>query len=141
LDIKARPTITRVEIVGFVMPMTALAWLIGTMMMAQNHGLARGATIAALGVLGGLIVWLIHCSISRRSNGLAGCYILTLAPCMNQQVTASLQVALKLQASVIVALALLVVLLDLLTRKPHESVGHPTDSRLWDSEVDPPSAR
>ncbi len=138
LDAKARPNSTQAEIVCFAIPMTASTWVIGTVMMAQIQGLTRAAIIAAVGILGGLILWTIHASLSRRTNGLAGFMIMALGTGVGQRDILPLKVVLTSQATAIVILSLVSSVFALLVRKPQKSDGQPTDSPLWDAEVDPP---
>jgi hypothetical protein len=142
LDAKARPITTRAEIIRFVVPLTVAAWLIMTTMMV-HLGQSHAAIRAAVGVLSGLILWVIHCVVSRRTNGLGGCYILSTSTVLNanEQVPLPLQAALERQAILTVAMVLVGVVFSFLTRKPRERLGQPPDLGPRDSEVDPPPAR
>ncbi len=129
---KARPTITRARIRRIALWMTPWAWVVGTAIIAlvDKQSVLRAAAVAAVGALGGLIVWAIYHAISGRNDGLA-IFIMaltaTVAP--SRQMVHPLKDELIKGVMSSVILAVMSVVIGLFLRERREGKGQATISR------------
>jgi hypothetical protein len=121
--------------------MTALTWLSGTVGFSQFHSqsLTRAATVAAVRAVGALVVWSVYIATSRQKDGserillaifLVG--LVSLSPGHS---------GILGEATFILFLVFSMALAGLLVRRLGKAGGRPTNSPLWDAEMDPPSTR
>jgi hypothetical protein len=101
--------------------------------------LTRAPVVAAVRAVGGLLVWLVYISTSRRNDGseriLLPIFLVGMSP-LSPGHSGTLG-----EVGFIVFMTFWTALAGLLVRKLGKAGGRPANSPLWDAEMDPASMR
>jgi len=119
---------------------TAATWFVGTASwLVRGLNVADAATLGGMSALGGFLAWLIYHALSRRNNGIAifGMAAIGALP-PSHYVMSSPNEAFARQAVIIVGLVILAAAIGAFYRIRIGQNKRPTQSPLWDAEVDRP---
>jgi hypothetical protein len=124
--------------------MTAVVWVIGTVMITRLQGqtVARAAALAGLSALGGLVAWMIYHAISRRNDGLAIIMTALLGTVASSQraIGPLKEEIAECAVRIVIFISMAVVFGAFLRNRPKRR-EQPIDSPLWDADFDRPIPR
>jgi hypothetical protein len=113
-------------------------WVVPAAFLAPSVGASRAAIFALIGSFGGLFAWAVYHVISGRNDGLAIMLSLTVVA-MNgsmQPSVHSMKTELARRAVMIVVMAIFSVPLAFFVRRYGKRQAKPSDSPVWDAELD-----
>jgi hypothetical protein len=119
---------------------SAVMWFIGTASgLVRGLNVANAATLGGMIALGGLVAWLIYHALSRRNNGIAifGVAAIGALP-SSHTVVSSAGEAFAREAVTIVGVVITSAGIGACLRSRGGQDKRPTQSPLWDAEVDRP---